>query len=65
MAGDKEFEQRLARFRKLPMFLRVVVSRPRTVVALAYKTAIPDRLTPSPSLRFSCCRTRCGWRRAR
>lgn len=35
MADDKEFEQRLARFRKLPMFLRVVVSRPRTFVALA------------------------------
>jgi uncharacterized membrane protein len=34
MAGDKEFEQRLVRFRKLPMFLRVVVSRPRTFVAL-------------------------------
>lgn len=33
--ADKEFEQRLARFRKLPMFLRVVVSRPRTFVALA------------------------------
>ncbi|MBI5320705.1 DUF1345 domain-containing protein [Bradyrhizobium sp.] len=35
MADDKEFEQRLARFRKLPMFLRVVVSRPRTFVGLA------------------------------
>jgi len=35
MADDKEFEQRLARFRKLPMFARVVVSRPRTFVALA------------------------------
>ena len=34
MATDKEFEQRLVRFRKLPLFLRVVVSRPRTFVAL-------------------------------
>ena len=34
MAADKEFEQRLVRFRKLPVFLRVVVSRPRTFVAL-------------------------------
>ncbi len=34
MASDKEFEQRLARFRKLPMFLRVVVSRPRTFIAV-------------------------------
>jgi uncharacterized membrane protein len=34
MASDKDFEQRLARFRKLPMFLRVVVSRPRTFVAV-------------------------------
>ena len=39
MAGVKEFEQRLARFRKLPMFLRVVVSRPRTFVALAIALA--------------------------
>jgi len=48
MAGDKEFEQRLARFRKLPMFLRVVVSRPRTVVALALAVVavflLPDSL---------------------
>jgi uncharacterized membrane protein len=34
MAADKDFEQRLARFRKLPMFLRVVVSRPRTFIAV-------------------------------
>jgi uncharacterized membrane protein len=34
MAADEEFEQRLVRFRKLPMFVRVVVSRPRTFVAL-------------------------------
>jgi uncharacterized membrane protein len=34
MAG-KEFEERLVRFRKLPMPLRVVYSRPRTFIALA------------------------------
>jgi uncharacterized membrane protein len=34
MPSDRDFEQRLVRFRKLPMFLRVVVSRPRTFVAL-------------------------------
>ena len=35
MADDKEFERRLVRFRKLPMFLRVAVSRPRTLIAIA------------------------------
>jgi uncharacterized membrane protein len=35
MTTGKDFEERLARFRKLPMFVRVVVSRPRTFVALA------------------------------
>ena len=34
MATDKEFEQRLVRFRKLPMVVRVVVARPRTFVAI-------------------------------
>ena len=34
MAEGKEFDERLARFYKLPMFLRVVVSRPRTFIAL-------------------------------
>ena len=34
MAGGREFEERLARFRKLPKFLRVFVSRPRTFIAL-------------------------------
>ncbi|HXI05974.1 MAG TPA: DUF1345 domain-containing protein [Bradyrhizobium sp.] len=37
---DHEFEERLARFRKLPMFLRVVASRPRTFVALAVALAV-------------------------
>jgi len=40
MADDKEFEQRLVRFRKLPMFLRVIVSRPRTFIALAVALAV-------------------------
>jgi uncharacterized membrane protein len=35
MAASEEFEERLARFRKLPKFVRVVVSRPRTFIALA------------------------------
>jgi len=38
MAG-KEFEERLVRFRKLPMPLRVVYSRPRTFIALAVAVA--------------------------
>jgi uncharacterized membrane protein len=40
MADDKEFEQRLVRFRKLPMLLRVIVSRPRTFIALAVALAM-------------------------
>jgi uncharacterized membrane protein len=35
MATGKDFDARLARFRKRPMFVRVVASRPRTFVALA------------------------------
>lgn len=40
MADDKELDQRLARFRKLPMLLRVVVARPRTFVGLAIAIAV-------------------------
>ncbi|HEY0851296.1 MAG TPA: DUF1345 domain-containing protein [Bradyrhizobium sp.] len=40
MADGREFEERLARFRKLPVFLRVVVSRPRTFVAIAVALAV-------------------------
>ena len=40
MADGREFEERLARFRKLPVFLRVVVSRPRTFVAIAVAVAV-------------------------
>ena len=34
MPNGKDFEERLARFRKLPKLLRVFVSRPRTFIAL-------------------------------
>ena len=40
MADGREFEERLARFRKLPVFLRMVVSRPRTFVAIAVALAV-------------------------
>lgn len=40
MADDKEFDQRLARFRKLPVLLRMVVARPRTFVGLAVAIAV-------------------------
>jgi uncharacterized membrane protein len=50
MADGREFEERLARFRKLPVFLRVVVSRPRTFVAIAVALAVffllPESLRP-------------------
>jgi uncharacterized membrane protein len=39
MMTGKDFDERLARFRKLPMFVRMVVSRPRTFVALAIAVA--------------------------
>ena len=35
MATGKDFDERLARFQKRPMLIRVVASRPRTFVALA------------------------------
>jgi uncharacterized membrane protein len=35
MPAGKDFDERLARFRKRPMLVRVVLSRPRTFVALA------------------------------
>jgi uncharacterized membrane protein len=40
MTTGKEFEQRLDRFRKLPMPLRVVVSRPRTFISLGIALAV-------------------------
>ena len=35
MTEGKDFDERLARFRQLPVFLRMVVARPRTFVGLA------------------------------
>jgi uncharacterized membrane protein len=58
MADDKEFEQRLARFRKLPMFLRVVVSRPRTFIAFAVALAVFFLL---PESRRLVTRALIGW----
>jgi uncharacterized membrane protein len=40
MTEGKEFDERLARFRKLPVLLRVVVSRPRTFVGIAVALAV-------------------------
>jgi uncharacterized membrane protein len=57
MAG-KEFEERLVRFRKLPMPLRVVYSRPRTFIALA--VAIVGFLLLPGSLRLV-TRALVGW----
>ncbi|MFO1110578.1 MAG: DUF1345 domain-containing protein [Bradyrhizobium sp.] len=58
MAGGKEFEQRLVRFRKLPMFLRVVVSRPRTFVALGVALVVFFLL---PESRRLVTRALVGW----
>jgi uncharacterized membrane protein len=45
---DKEFQERLVRFRKLPMPVRVVYGRPRTFIALAFgiilAALLPDTL---------------------
>jgi uncharacterized membrane protein len=47
---SKEFEEHLVRFRKLPMPVRVVYSRPRTFIAVALGIAtsllVPDSLRP-------------------
>ena len=58
MAGDKDFEQRLVRFRKLPVFLRVVVSRPRTFVALGVAIVVFFLL---PDSRRLVTRALVGW----
>ena len=58
MAAGREFEQRLDRFRKLPMPLRVVVSRPRTFVALAVALAVFFLL---PESRRLVTRALVGW----
>src|SRR4030095_12855846 len=58
MAAGREFEQRLDRFRKLPMPLRVVVSRPRTFVALAVALVVFFLL---PESRRLVTRALVGW----
>ena len=44
---NKEFDDRLVRFRKLPMPVRVVVGRPRTFVSIAVGVAVA-LLIPGP-----------------
>jgi uncharacterized membrane protein len=58
MADDKEFEQRLARFRKLPVVARMVVARPRTFVGLAVAIAVVLLL---PESRRLVTRMLIGW----
>src|ERR1700752_2800350 len=58
MAAGSELEQRLARFRKLPMPLRVVVSRPRMFVALAVALVVFFLL---PESRRLVTRALVGW----
>src|SRR5215470_15939283 len=58
MAAGREFDQRLDRLRKLPMPLRVVVSRPRTFVALAVALVVFFLL---PESRRLVTRALVGW----
>jgi uncharacterized membrane protein len=58
MAEDKEFEKRLVRLRKLPMFLRVIVSRPRTFIALGVALVVFFLL---PDSRRLVTRAMVGW----
>ena len=58
MADGKEFEERLARFRKLPVPLRVVVSRPRTFIAFGVALAVFFLL---PESRRLVTRALLGW----
>jgi len=58
MAEGKEFDERLARFYKLPMFLRVVVSRPRTFIALGIALVVFLLL---PESRRLVTRALVGW----
>lgn len=58
MAGGKAFEERLVRFRKLPVFLRVVVARPRTFIALAVALVVFFLL---PDSRRLVTRALAGW----
>lgn len=58
MAEGKEFEERLARFRRLPIFLRMVVARPRTFAGLAIAIAVFLLL---PDSRRLVTRVLVGW----
>jgi uncharacterized membrane protein len=58
MPQGGEFDERLARFYKLPMFLRVVVSRPRTFIALGIALVVFLLL---PESRRLVTRALLGW----
>jgi len=58
MTDGKEFDERLVRFQKLPVFLRVVISRPRTFVALAVALVVFFLL---PESRRLVSRALVGW----
>jgi uncharacterized membrane protein len=58
MPQGGEFDARLARFYKLPMFLRVVVSRPRTFIALGIALVVFFLL---PESRRLVTRALLGW----
>lgn len=58
MPAGEDFEQRLARLRRLPTFLRMVVSRPRTFIALAIALVIFFLL---PESRRLVTRALVGW----
>jgi len=58
MAAGRDFEERLARFRRLPKFLRVVVSRPRTFIALGLALVVFFLL---PDSRRLVTRALVGW----
>jgi uncharacterized membrane protein len=58
MAADRDFEERLVRFRKLPVFLRVIVSRPRTFIALGIALVVFFLL---PDSRRLVTRALVGW----
>ena len=46
MTTGKDFEERLARFRKLPMLVRVVVSRPRSGTRVAQRPPLRPARSP-------------------
>ena len=58
MAAHEDFEQRLVRFRKFPVFLRVIISRPRTFIALGIALVVFFLL---PDSRRLVTRALVGW----